>query len=182
MYTYWHECSDPGPNHTDVHHLMAIATLLRESGIARAGDVARHLSLSRGEVEGHLSDLTDRGLVIRPQKKQYALSSEGVDVVNSVLAKRRILRGFFEDILKVPRDLAATDACKIEHLLSAETADRLVTFMGEYLSGTGQIDGFRRALEDYAGAARILRDKLSTDDSDRDSPSADGQPPSSLQP
>lgn len=151
MSRLWNTCEGTGNDHSDVHHLMAIATLLRESGVARTGDIARHLSLARPEVEHRLANLTKRGLVIRPQKRHYALSSVGVDVVNSVLAKRRILRSFFEDVLELSPEVAAEDACRIEHLLSSEAADRLVAFMGNYLSDSDKGEAFRRALRDFVG-------------------------------
>ena len=149
MHMYWNEQKDTAPNHTDVHLLMTIAALLRDKGVARAGDMSRQLQLPGAEVKTRLTDLQRRKLVTRPNRHHYTLSSDGIDIVNSVLATRRILRRFFEDVLQVPQDVALTDACKIEHLLSAESAARLVAFMGHYLADTGSINGFRRVLRDY---------------------------------
>jgi Mn-dependent DtxR family transcriptional regulator len=157
---YWNEAAEPAPNHTDVHLLMTIAALLRKQGVARAGEIARQLSLSRDEVRNRLINLQQRQLVVRPNKHHYTLSSDGINVVNSVLATRRILQRFFEDVLQVPKAVALTDACKMEHLLSAESAARLVTFMGHYLTDTEKIARFQHVLRDYAGGVSITGPRL----------------------
>ena len=58
------------------------------------------------------------------------------------------------------RPVALTDACKMEHLLSAESATRLVTFMGHYLTDTEKVERFQRVLRDYAGGFAITGPRL----------------------
>ena len=151
----WKEFDRSEISHRAVHHLMAIHEILRDKGSARAMDIAKYLNISTKSVSGTLSGLIHRGYVIQPKERFYALSEKGVDLVNSILAKRRVLEGFFRDVLQLPFDIAAEDACKVEHLLSQETAGRMVAFISHYLSNSENAERFRKALSDLPDMAAL---------------------------
>lgn len=155
MNDVWKEFDRSEPSHRAVHHLMAIHEILRDRGSARAMDIGKHLNISTKSVTGTLAGLIRKGYVMQPKERFYALSEKGVDLVNSILAKRRVLEGFFRDVLQLPYDVAAEDACKVEHLLSQETAGRMVAFISHYLSNSENVERFRRALDDLPGLADL---------------------------
>lgn len=155
MKDIWKEFDRSEPSHRAVHHLMAIHDILRDRGSARAMDIAKHLNISTKSVTGTLAGLIRKGYVIQPRERFYALSEKGVDLVNSILAKRRVLEGFFRDVLQLPYDIAAEDACKVEHLLSQETAGRMVAFISYYLSNSENAVRFQKALADLPGLADL---------------------------
>lgn len=123
-------------SHSVAHHLMAIAHLRDAHGYARVTDVAERLGLTRGSVSLTLKALESRGLIEKDKRRFLLLTGEGRGVVDAIRTKQQIASRFFSEVLGVPAEIAATDACKVEHLLSSETA----TAMLRWLRGWAALD------------------------------------------
>jgi DtxR family Mn-dependent transcriptional regulator len=113
-------------SHSVAHHLMAIAALREVHGYARVTDVAERLGLTRGSVSLTLKSLEQRGLVAKDQRRFLELTGDGSALVEAICAKQTIVVRFLVDVLGVRQDIAETDACKIEHLLSDEAATAML--------------------------------------------------------
>ena len=129
--------------HSVAHHLAAISELAEQQGYARVSDVARHLDITRGSASLTLKALKQKHFVLEDQNKFLRLSEEGQRIVDMVLAKRAIVRKFLRDVLQVEAQQAEVDACKVEHLLSEETSEKLLHFV-------------RFLLEDHTVARQFL--------------------------
>ncbi|HRI87955.1 MAG TPA: iron dependent repressor, metal binding and dimerization domain protein, partial [Candidatus Hydrogenedentes bacterium] len=57
------------------------------------------------------------------------LTEDGKQMARLVEQNFRILTKFFEEVLGMSSDVAMSDACKMEHLMSLETGRRLVWLM-----------------------------------------------------
>ncbi len=125
----WKEFDQNEISHSAAHHLMAISELLHQKGYARVTDVARHLGITRGSVSITLKALKERGLVREDENKFLQLSEEGKSLVQGIQSKRRVLIKFFQDVLGVDAESAEIDACKVEHLISHETGEKLLAFI-----------------------------------------------------
>jgi len=115
--------------HSVAHHLVAIAELLEEYGYARVSDVARRLEITRGSASITLKSLKGRGLVTEDERRFLGLSEEGAAIAGSIRAKKRVMLKLFVDVLGVPEDQADVDTCKIEHLVSDRTAERVARLL-----------------------------------------------------
>ena len=144
--TIWKEYDVVELTHSTAHYLMAITELIKTRGYARAIDIAHYLDLTRGSVSTALSKLEDKGYIESDSNKFYQLTATGEEAVNNVLSKRRIIIQFLTEILQIEPEDAEIDACKIEHLISNKTGQRMMSFLGFYLSDTESAEGFR---EDY---------------------------------
>ncbi len=116
-------------SHSAAHHLTSIAELLERSGYARVSDVARALSITRGSASLTLKTLRQRGLVVEDENRFLKLSADGERVARAVRGKKFLLHSFLHNVLGVSSQVAEEDTCKIEHLVSHETADRLARFL-----------------------------------------------------
>jgi Mn-dependent DtxR family transcriptional regulator len=105
---------------------MAVHQLQKELGYARGVDVARLLEVSPPSVTLGLERLQSRGLLKDDRNRFYSLTDVGSRTVESILAHRRILQRFFEEILGVDPQTAEADACRIEHLISDVTSRKLI--------------------------------------------------------
>ena len=130
----WKEYDSNGISHSVAHHLSAIHELMGDQGYARVSDVARALEITRGSASLTLKTLKERGLVVEDRNKFLKLSEDGRNIVDSILAKRAIVRKFLRDVLKLDELQAEIDACKVEHLLSARTGEQLLQFVRFLLS------------------------------------------------
>ncbi len=126
---YWREFEKNELTHSAAHYLMAIDSLREELGYARVTDVAEKLEVSRGAASMFITQLKKRGWVKEDPNRFLLLTDRGEAVVNLVEHNFRIVSRFFTDFLKVEKDVAFADACKIEHLLSLETGKRLLGLM-----------------------------------------------------
>ena len=126
----WKQFEHVRPGHRALHHLMAVYHLTREHGYAKPSAIADFLNITKASVSGTLGGLKKADFVVADHQQRYRLSGRGVEIVNTVLAKRHIVMQFLSEILGLPPVVAMADACKIEHLLSQQAADRLTTLVG----------------------------------------------------
>ena len=83
----------------------------------------------------NLRSLKTRGWVETDEHRLVKLSPKGLRVVHSVMAKRVIVKTFLCEVLGIPEPQAEIDSCKIEHLISHSTGERLVQFLQFLTSG-----------------------------------------------
>ncbi|MDE0961335.1 MAG: metal-dependent transcriptional regulator [Planctomycetota bacterium] len=125
----WREFDQNPVSHSAAHHLTTIQWLLDDQGYARVSDVARHLGITRGSVSVTLKGLRQRGLVVEDDHKHLSLSVEGLRIARGIRTKRILIQALFREVLGVPDNVAEQDACKIEHLISDQTAEAAGGFL-----------------------------------------------------
>lgn len=145
----WKEFGANELTHSAAHHLLAIHEMGKDyGGWARVSDIARRLGITRGSVSLSLRTLKDRKLVVTDEHRMVKLSQDGQQITDAVLAKRVALKTFLCEVLGLSPEQADVDSCKIEHLVSPQTAERLVRFMkfliSEKPSAHGVLEQFRQ--------------------------------------
>ncbi|QOJ13935.1 MAG: metal-dependent transcriptional regulator [Planctomycetia bacterium] len=145
----WKEFEHNVVTHSAAHHLMAVDDLVRKLGYARVSDVARVLGITRGSVSVSLQPLKEAGLVQQDENRHLRLSAAGQSLVDSIKTKRHVVQRLFAEVLGVSAEQAEIDACKLEHLLSNETARRLVSFLRFVDRGTAESRRFFEALRSH---------------------------------
>lgn len=125
----WKEYEQNVISHSAAHHLMAIDDLVLRFGYARVSDVARALNITRGSVSISLQPLKKAGLILQDENRHLKLSERGQALVDAIKAKRLLLRRLFGEVLGVDPLQSEVDACKLEHLISNQVAQKLVSFM-----------------------------------------------------
>jgi DtxR family Mn-dependent transcriptional regulator len=145
----WKKFDQSELTHSGIHHLVAINSLFKEYGYARAIDIANFLNLTRASVSVTTHKLKDKGYIAEDKNKFLRLTDKGKEIVNSVLSKRKIVQQFFKEVLHLADDQAEENACKIEHLLSEESGKQLISFMGFFLSHDATAKNFREKLKQF---------------------------------
>ncbi len=126
----WKEFEANELTHSAAHHLLAVHEVgLEYGGWARVSDIARQLGITRGSVSINLRALKKRGWVQTDEHHMVKLSPKGRKAVQAVMAKKAVVKAFLRGVLDVPELQAEIDSCKIEHLISRPTGERLVRFM-----------------------------------------------------
>lgn len=148
----WKEFDQNIITHSAAHHLMAIDDLVRKLGYARVSDVARALNITRGSVSISLQPLKKAGLVAQDENRHLRLSARGQALADAIKTKRHLLHRLFADVLGVDAVQAEIDACKIEHLISRPTAEKLIAFLRFTDSDAPVVRQFRAALRDADAA------------------------------
>ena len=105
-------------------YLEAVYMLIAEDRPAQVRDVAQMLSVKMPSVVKALHELKRLGLVTQEPYAPVKLTVKGSRVAKQVLNRHTLLRKFLMK-LGVSRKHADRDACLMEHILSAETLDRI---------------------------------------------------------
>ncbi len=126
-------------------YLETIYALVREHKVARVRDIATARDVKAGSVSPAMRRLADLGLIRYVQREYIDLTPEGREQALRVMARHRILKRFFRDVLRMPSTAADAEACAVEHSLSNAAMDGLVRFF-EYLQACphGQADFLER--------------------------------------
>jgi Mn-dependent DtxR family transcriptional regulator len=120
------------------HYLRAVLELREERGYARVVDIATRLGVTKGSASAALSHLAERSLVRFDAARFPVLTPTGRRVALDVRGRFRIVLSFLQDVLGLPAEQAAAEACRWEHVISHDAADRLLDFLRFATEAEGQ--------------------------------------------
>lgn len=148
--TYWREFERNYVTHSMAHYLTAVNALRRKFGYARATDVAEFLNVSRGAASMALAQLKKREWITEDANRFLLLTGAGARIAGQVEQNFLILSNFFEQVLGASASVALSDACKMEHLLSGETGQRLIWLMQHLLKDMKLSREVRTCMEGFS--------------------------------
>ena len=102
------------------NYLETILMLQQKKGSVRAVDIANELNFSKASVSVAMKNLRENGYIAVEHSGNITLLDKGRAIAESVFEKHKVLSALFIR-LGVPPEIAAKDACRIEHVLSPET-------------------------------------------------------------
>ena len=110
-------------------YLKLIYTLTKK-GEVHGADLADELNVKRPTVCVYLKRLVDIGDIVMDGHHCVHLTQQGLQVAESTLDKHGLLLELLQN-LGVPSEVAAEDACAIEHNISPETYSALKQLLNE---------------------------------------------------
>ncbi len=110
-------------------YLEEIHVLIRDKGAARVRDVALALNVKMPSVVKAIGELKKLGLATQEPYGNIELTEKGARVASRVLGRHTVIKAFLLK-LGVSDRIAEKDACLMEHVLSAETMERIQEFLG----------------------------------------------------
>lgn len=111
------------------NYLEAILVLTNRNGSVRSVDLAEHFGYSKPSISRATALLADGGYITKEEDGCLTLTDEGHRVATEVLERHQTLTRMLTS-LGVSPDVAADDACRIEHVISQETFDRIKDSLG----------------------------------------------------
>ena len=105
-------------------YLEAILMITKRRGMVRSIDIANELGYSKPSVSVAMKKLRESSYIEMDSDGWIRLLPAGSEIAERIYERHRILTDFFV-YLGVSPDVAAADACKVEHDLSAETFDKM---------------------------------------------------------
>jgi DtxR family Mn-dependent transcriptional regulator len=144
-------------------YLEAIVMLREDGRESTVTAISEVIGVKKPSVDWALKKLVDAGYVTHERYGDIDLTPEGARVADEVYRRHKALTSFLVDILRVSPEIAARDACKMEHVMSRETIKRLEKFIDFVLDcHPGQDDWedvFNRYIE-YGKDDRCVKDKF----------------------
>ena len=123
------------PTRSEENYLEAILTLEHRNPTVRVKDIADAMGVRMASVTNILKKLDSRGMVRYERYGNVSLTELGRTHAQRVMNRHYLLEVFFHKVLGVDRATAAADACKVEHALSKETVEKLLSYLesNEYI-------------------------------------------------
>ncbi len=110
------------------NYLETILILEKRNGIARSIDVANELGFSKPSVSRAVSVLKGAGYVKTGPINQLLLTETGRSIAEKIYHRHCVLKEFLMQI-GVKEEVAAKDACRMEHVISEETLQCILNHM-----------------------------------------------------
>lgn len=112
-------------------YLEAIFLVTRQGRAARSTDVADLLDVSMPSVNRAVGNLKEAGLVEHESYGEIKLTAKGKGQASRVLMRHNLIKRFLEETLGVDEKNAERDACRMEHVMSRQTIEKLEQYVSD---------------------------------------------------
>ena len=113
-------------------YLEAIYEIIMEKNGVKAVEISRRLGVGRSSVTEALKALADKKLVNYARYEVISLTKEGESLAKEISQKHHVLTDFFSEVLGLSPDDAQENACRVEHVISKDAAQRFEKLMDCY--------------------------------------------------
>ena len=111
-------------------YLEAILSLQERHGMVRSIDIANELHFSKPSVSVAMKKLRENGYVNMDNDGLLTLTDSGLEIAKKMYERHLLISGWLKS-LGVSEENAVNDACRIEHVISAETFEALKKHVAE---------------------------------------------------
>ena len=111
-------------------NLEAILMIKKRSGNVRSIDVARELSFSKPSVSVAMKNLKTSNYITVDENGFINLTEAGQEIADKIYERHTFLTNWLTS-LGVDPEVAAEDACKMEHAISSESFSAIKKFVAD---------------------------------------------------
>jgi len=102
------------------NYLETILVLSQCQPQVRSIDIAAELGFSKPSVSVAMKNLRENGYIIVDEHGHITLTESGLRIAETIYERHTLLSSWLE-FLGVDKEIAAQDACRLEHVVSAES-------------------------------------------------------------
>lgn len=105
-------------------YLETVLILHQKRGSVRGVDIAVHLGVTKPSVSRAVKELSKFGHIIKNTDGTLSLTDSGLQIATQIYEKHQF---FTRQLIEagVPKDIAAQDACRLEHVISEQSFQKL---------------------------------------------------------
>lgn len=104
---------------------------LQEDGLVSTTDIAKELNVSGASVTGMIKRLSEMKLVHYSSYKGVKLTDAGEKIALEIIRHHRLLELYLKEELGFSLDKVHDEACKLEHYISEEFAEKITDILGD---------------------------------------------------
>ncbi len=108
------------------NYVETIADLCRLRGYARTSELAVRLNIRMPSVSEAVTRLVEQGLAVRSSRHEIELTPKGRVIAGQLRQRQEALLLFMTEVMAMEKEKAEAMACRIEHCVDKEFADRLL--------------------------------------------------------
>jgi Mn-dependent DtxR family transcriptional regulator len=105
-------------------YLETIMMLTEKQPHVRSIDVVHETGYTKPSVSRAVGLLKKNGHILVDEGGYITLTESGLEIAAMIVERHRVITEFLVE-LGVPREIAADDACKMEHIISDETFQKM---------------------------------------------------------
>lgn len=102
------------------NYLETILILSQKNGNVRSIDIANHLEFSKPSVSVAMKNLRSQGHILVDRDGYITLTESGLQIAETIYERHTLLSSWLIH-LGVSEETAMEDACRMEHVISAES-------------------------------------------------------------
>lgn len=106
------------------NYLETIYMLSKEKGAVRSIDIANELEYSKPSVSIAMKNLRENGYILTDNDGYITLTEQGRSIAERMYERHIMLTDWLV-FLGVERDIASSDACRIEHVISNDSFEAI---------------------------------------------------------
>ena len=111
---------DPKIHSSAEDYLETILILHNRKGMVRSIDIANELGYSKPSVSVAMKNLRENECITVSPEGFISLLPKGQEIADRIYERHTVLSDLLT-VMGVPADIAAEDACRMEHVISIET-------------------------------------------------------------
>ena len=118
-------------NESAENYLETILQLSKTLPVVRSVDIANELGFKKSSVSVAMKNLRQKEHITVTDAGFIYLTDSGKAIAEHVFEKHQLLKGWLCS-LGVPEEIAAEDACKMEHVISDESFDAIKNHVNNF--------------------------------------------------
>ena len=111
-------------NESAENYLETILILSQKLPVVRSVDIANELGFKKSSVSVAMKNLREKEHIKVGEQGFIHLTPSGLEIANMIYERHTLLSSWLIH-LGVPADVAAADACKMEHVISKESFEAI---------------------------------------------------------
>ena len=112
------------------NYLETILMLKKRNGYVRSIDIAHELSFTKPSVSVAMKAFREEGYISVDETGGISLTEKCLEIAERMYERHQVIARWLM-ALGVSKDTAYSDSCKIEHVLSAESFDKIKEHMAK---------------------------------------------------
>lgn len=115
------------------NYLETILMLSKRQGQVRSIDIANELGFSKPSVSVAMKNLRQNGYIVVEDSGHIILTDAGLEIANNVFERHQLITVLLT-ALGVSPEIAAEDACRMEHVISEESFNALKAHAAKFIT------------------------------------------------
>lgn len=114
------------------NYLETILILQGKKGSVRSIDVANELDYTKASISRAMSILRKAGYITVDDSGNIHLTESGNQRATQIYERHRLIAEYLVKALQIEEETAASDACRIEHVISEESFHKIKDWVEEH--------------------------------------------------
>ncbi len=115
------------------NYLETILILQNKNGFVRSIDIANELNYTKASISRAMSILKNAEYITMDESNKILLTEKGLKKANEIYERHRIIKKYLILALDIDDDTADQDACRIEHIISEKSFDKMKEYVKRHI-------------------------------------------------